>query len=280
MRNTTELLRISVIDDQLPIVKLSGQADFHNKHLISDVFDNLIVSGKVAVKADLVDLDYIDSSGISALLRCATKANECGGYVEIVNVSEKVSRALILSGGAAFFKSSSMLVPVSSSENDLETLDSNFWYVCSFSLAAAPEAAAIARQRISDVIDAIGLSRSHGQDLMIAFGEAITNAIKHGCKCDRNKRVSVKCVVGPGRIVIDIHDPGDGFNPDNIPLPSTATLVEGGMGIYVMRELMDEVDFNFWNGTTVRMVKKLQVDLQLLSKEQFAYSSNMMNDDR
>ena len=40
--------------------------------------------------------------------------------------------------------------------------------------------------------------------------------------------------------------------------PSPQRLSEGGMGIYMMRQIMDEVSFCFDGGTTVRLVKYIK----------------------
>ena len=49
-------LTIEVSPQEPPVVKLSGEADFHTRALIIDTFEKLFASGKVVVKADLTDL--------------------------------------------------------------------------------------------------------------------------------------------------------------------------------------------------------------------------------
>ena len=69
------------------------------------------------------------------------------------------------------------------------------------------------------------------------------------------ERISVKCVAGPGRLAIDIVDPGGGFNPEEVGKAPVGVPLEGGMGIYMMRQLVDEVSFSFADSTVTRLVK-------------------------
>ena len=118
-----------------------------------------------------------------------------------------------------------------------------------------PDSAAIARKRISDAIELLSVCAADKQDIILAVGEAITNAIRHGCGCDPSLEVCVKCNAGPDRVVVCIVDPGKGFDPGSVPPPETASMVGGGMGIYIMRELMDKVEYNFDGCTKLTLVK-------------------------
>jgi len=56
-------------------------------------------------------------------------------------------------------------------------------------------------------------------------------------------------------VFISISDEGPGFCPDDIPSIEEAMMLERGRGIHCMNAVMDEVRFEFWRGTTVRMAK-------------------------
>lgn len=255
MENISAMLNVTVSEGSPPAVRLTGEADFHNRHQISHTFEALLGDGQSTILADLSGLHHIDSSALSVLILCATRASEAGGGIELTGVSERVSRMLTLCGAAAFFDSSVPDVPVGRTQEPSAPAR-NYWHVSDFSIPASPLAATTARSRVADVIRSLPLSLSDGHDVMVAVGEALANAIKHGCGCDPESRISIKCVAGPSRLAIDIADPGDGFNPEEVPPPSPDALMEGGMGIHLMRELMDEVSFSFDHYcTTVRLVK-------------------------
>lgn len=245
-----------MFQDPQPAVKMSGEADFHNQAQITDAFNTLFDSGLFIIQADLSDLCYIDSSGISALIKCAKKAASAGGEIILTGISSPVSRVLTLCGAAVFFKSSISEVQVSADDNPSR---GSLWHVSDFSLPGTPAAAAIARNRVADVIDSLPFSHNERQDIMVAFGEALANAIKHGCTCQAEKKITVKCVASSGRLSIDVCDPGSGFSPDRVPPPSPNSLAEGGMGIYIMREIMDEVSYTFDGCTKCRLVKSIKV---------------------
>jgi serine/threonine-protein kinase RsbW len=81
--------------------------------------------------------------------------------------------------------------------------------------------------------------------LMVSMTEAVNNAILHGNKTDPTKKVSVVCEVLPGWLLVLINDQGRGFKPERIgnPLKKENLLKESGRGIFLMRTLMDKVEF-------------------------------------
>jgi serine/threonine-protein kinase RsbW len=92
----------------------------------------------------------------------------------------------------------------------------------------------------------------------LALQEALANAVVHGAKEDPSK--NVECIVACDEergILIIVRDPGEGFDPKAIP---TCTVGENlysnhGRGIYLINQLMDEVQFRK-NGTEIHMVKR------------------------
>jgi anti-sigma regulatory factor (Ser/Thr protein kinase) len=104
-------------------------------------------------------------------------------------------------------------------------------------------------------------SRAVEPDLLdcihLAAGEAVSNAIRHGCRLDSARTVEVRCHVSAAAVVVEVRDPGPGFDPAAVgPRPLT-DLVPGGRGVALMRSTMDSVDFTFTPaGTTVRLLKR------------------------
>lgn len=81
--------------------------------------------------------------------------------------------------------------------------------------------------------------------LMISVTEAVNNAIVHGNKSNPAKKVLVTCEVLPGWLVVLVDDQGRGFKPETVknPLKKENLLKESGRGIFLMRTLMDKVEF-------------------------------------
>lgn len=89
--------------------------------------------------------------------------------------------------------------------------------------------------------------------------EAVTNAVMHGNRRSPEKEVGLRYRWEPGRITIVVSDQGDGFDLTCVldPTDPSRCLESSGRGIYIMREIMDEVDFEMSKerGTTVTLTK-------------------------
>ncbi|MEP2773607.1 MAG: ATP-binding protein [Fulvivirga sp.] len=82
-------------------------------------------------------------------------------------------------------------------------------------------------------------------NIMIAVTEAVNNAIKHGNKNDKSKNVSLCLMLEETQIRFEIRDVGNGFDYQNLPDPTAPENLEkpGGRGIFLMKNLSDEVSF-------------------------------------
>ncbi|NVO31558.1 MULTISPECIES: ATP-binding protein [Hymenobacter] len=83
-------------------------------------------------------------------------------------------------------------------------------------------------------------------NIMVAVTEAVNNAIRHGNKFDKDKNVLLSLQVESDRVRFEIEDEGAGFDYDNLLDPTAPENIEnpGGRGIFLIRHLADEVEFN------------------------------------
>ena len=91
----------------------------------------------------------------------------------------------------------------------------------------------------------------------ISVIEACTNAIQLGHGEDPSKTVQVVFDLEPDQLTIRVHDGGRGFQP--VPEGSMTPpdlLATRGRGIFIMRSMMDDVFFDFSEGTSVVLVKR------------------------
>jgi serine/threonine-protein kinase RsbW len=97
---------------------------------------------------------------------------------------------------------------------------------------------------------------------VLAVREAVMNAVLHGNKEREGTTVVVEYNIDAGAIEVCVQDEGTGFDPDALadPLSETNLLSQGGRGVYLIRELMDDVTYSFPDsgGTCLRMVKALK----------------------
>ena len=93
--------------------------------------------------------------------------------------------------------------------------------------------------------------------IKLAMEEGLNNAIRHGNRLDPRKTVQVDYEIAPDRLVIEIRDQGNGFDPQAVPDPTADENLEkpNGRGIMLIRAYMDEVSYSK-DGTHLRMVKR------------------------
>lgn len=96
-------------------------------------------------------------------------------------------------------------------------------------------------------------------NIEMALHEALTNAVVHGSHEDPSKSVYVLCrCCIDGEVSITVRDQGQGFDAIADPTTPENLLSTHGRGIFLIRELMDEVSFDE-GGVVVRMRKKANV---------------------
>ena len=96
-------------------------------------------------------------------------------------------------------------------------------------------------------------------DIKLCVEEAVRNAIVHGNHSDRRTAVRVAYWVQDGSLYIEIEDEGPGFDHSKVADPTSGPhiLKNSGRGVYLIKRLMDKVEYS-GNGNRVTMVKKLQ----------------------
>jgi len=125
-------------------------------------------------------------------------------------------------------------------------------------LAADRKAVDPVVEQVMDAVREMKCANGKEDAIELALQEALANAVVHGAKEDPSK--TVECIVACDEqrgILIIVRDPGEGFDPKNIP---TCTVGENlysnhGRGIFLINQLMDEVKFRK-NGTEIHMVKR------------------------
>ncbi len=91
--------------------------------------------------------------------------------------------------------------------------------------------------------------------LRVGVTEALANAMLYGNGRDPRKRVLVEAQLTTNALVVKVTDEGRGFDPRAVPdptLPSNRTR-PGGRGIFLIRKLMDRVEFNE-RGNSITMI--------------------------
>lgn len=107
-----------------------------------------------------------------------------------------------------------------------------------------------------------GLSDRAQYDVEVAIDEACANIIEHSYGGEAGGEIECICQVLPDGLQIVLHDTGCFFDPNSVPEPDLHSPLEerkeGGLGLFFMRKLMDEVIFDpcQGQGTLLTMFKR------------------------
>ncbi|MEK7269675.1 MAG: ATP-binding protein [Planctomycetota bacterium] len=99
--------------------------------------------------------------------------------------------------------------------------------------------------------------------VVLAVDEAVTNVIEHGYDNGHDGDIRVECRGDAEQIEVLVEDWGRTFDPNAIPDPDIQEHVRQGrrkgLGIYLMRQIMDEINYEFRPGepNRLRLVKKV-----------------------
>jgi len=129
---------------------------------------------------------------------------------------------------------------------------------------SATENLALIRDFVVNVGSQAGLGEDDVAKLELAVDEACANVIEHAHGHDSNKEVTVRATFDAATLRIEVVDEGQGFDPTVVPTTSVEQMVHdrrtGGLGLRVMKSLMDEVSYEIVPGerNRLRLLKRIQ----------------------
>jgi serine/threonine-protein kinase RsbW len=108
---------------------------------------------------------------------------------------------------------------------------------------------------------ALGLEEDEQHQFGVAVRECMVNAVVHGNRYNRNKKVHLEVERAPGKLAVTIGDEGAGFDASSLPDPLAPDnlLRQSGRGLLLARAFVDEFDIHPrpGGGTEVRLVKNV-----------------------
>jgi len=95
-------------------------------------------------------------------------------------------------------------------------------------------------------------------NILISLTEAVNNTMIHGNRLDNQKTIVISFRKQGHSIHLFISDEGSGFDPIKVPDPTSAERLEkeGGRGVFLMKQLADEIHF-LDQGRTVQLMWKI-----------------------
>ena len=121
----------------------------------------------------------------------------------------------------------------------------------------------VIREFVSEEARAFGFSDEDAANIILAVDEACTNIIKHAYQYATDKEIEVTVLRKNRSFEIRIFDTGRSFDPTTIRQPDLKEHIghrkRGGLGVYLMKKLMDRVEYDFHKGkrNEVRLIKNL-----------------------
>lgn len=118
------------------------------------------------------------------------------------------------------------------------------------------------REFVAEVAREGGFTEKEIYSLQLAADEAASNIIEHAYEGVSNADLDITCDMRGDTLTITMHDDGISFDPSKVKKPNLkADLSDrqiGGLGVYLMRKLMDEVRYesNSRTGNLLTMTKR------------------------
>ncbi len=92
-----------------------------------------------------------------------------------------------------------------------------------------------------------GFSEEISYKIALAVDEACSNLIKHSFKFDPSKIINIKVQTENNSFTVIISDNGSPFDPKIVPTPDMQEYFDhfkrGGLGVHIIRSVMDEIDY-------------------------------------
>jgi serine/threonine-protein kinase RsbW len=125
------------------------------------------------------------------------------------------------------------------------------------SLPSKSEYVSVARLTASVIANGMGFDIEDVEDIKVAVGEACNNAVLHSC-CD--DRFGLNFTIHDKKFIVEVEDCGHGFNLEAYESPDLINHKGNGLGLFIMKSLMDDVQVftEIGNGTRIVLTKYLE----------------------
>ena len=125
-----------------------------------------------------------------------------------------------------------------------------------------PEYVRTVRMTAASIASDAGFDIEAIEDIKVAVSEACNNTIVHA----RESNIIdyyVEFMREDEKLTITVKDSGQGYDTDAYVEPAVDELQSGGLGLFIIKALMDEIDIESKPGvgTSIRMIKYLVRDI-------------------
>jgi serine/threonine-protein kinase RsbW len=127
--------------------------------------------------------------------------------------------------------------------------------ILKMSVPGKPEYVGTVRMTAASIASHAGFDIEAIEDIKVAVSEACNNTVVHACKA-HVAEFEVEFASSEEALVITVSDAGLGYDTATYEEPVPGELQEGGLGIFIIRALMDEVNITSERGTGTSICMK------------------------
>ena len=113
-----------------------------------------------------------------------------------------------------------------------------------FTIQSSSEELKPLRENLRTFLQKAGFSGQPLETILIAIGEACTNCIRHSYHGEPGYEIQVHAEEQKDRIVLKVRDFGEKINLAGVKPPTLPPQKGGGLGVYFMQTMMDEMRYN------------------------------------
>jgi anti-sigma regulatory factor (Ser/Thr protein kinase) len=125
--------------------------------------------------------------------------------------------------------------------------------------------------RLAGQVEGFGVNNNiepcHISNINLALDELITNTISYGYDDNKEHEIIIDMRLAESEIVVQVQDDGKPFNPLDMPDPDLGLELDqrpaGGLGIYLVRTMMDQVEYERRGNQNIITMRKRLVDCQV-----------------
>ena len=130
--------------------------------------------------------------------------------------------------------------------------------VVALTIPAKADYIVLSRLALSGLARVRALEPALVADLKLALTEACSNVVRHAYNEQRSGDVEVRYELDDEKLSVEVVDEGIGFDPEADVVAGGSELKEGGLGISIIRAIVDELDIKSTrSGTSLRFTKYL-----------------------
>jgi len=126
----------------------------------------------------------------------------------------------------------------------------------------------IFKDLIEDILEVNGISEEEVYEVKLAIAEAAVNVIKHSYCCECDKEIELKIEINEESMVFMMRDFGEKVDIKDIKSRDLDNFKENGLGVYIIKSVMDSVEYQHMKKGTLLTMSKVMGDGSCGNREQ------------